>query len=154
MPTLGTPSAGSIRADGPPCFASLTESMIDARILATLGAILGALAVGLGAFGAHALRDALEPRALDIWTTGTTYLGWHAMALLVTGILAALVRPGLINTAGMLFLAGIILFCGSLFVLALGGPTWLGAVTPFGGVAFITGWILTAVEVWRMFGAS
>lgn len=128
--------------------------MLDARILATLGAILGALAVGLGAFGAHALRDVLESRALEIWTTGTTYLGWHAMALLLTGILAAVVRPGLINTAGILFLAGIVLFCGSLFVMALGGPAWLGAVTPLGGVAFILGWMLTAVEVWRMFGAS
>lgn len=128
--------------------------MNDARILATLGAILGALAVGLGAFGAHALREALEPRALEIWTTGTTYLGWHAMAMLVTGILAAVVRPGLINTAGLLFLAGIVLFSGSLLVLALGGPGWLGAVTPLGGVAFILGWILTAIEVWRMFGAN
>lgn len=128
--------------------------MNDARILATLGAILGALAVGLGAFGAHALREALEPRALEIWTTGTTYLGWHAMAMLVTGILAAVVRPGLINTAGLLFLAGIVLFSGSLLVLALGGPGWLGAVTPVGGVAFILGWILTAIEVWRMFGAN
>ncbi|NNF04032.1 MAG: DUF423 domain-containing protein [Rhodothermales bacterium] len=128
--------------------------MIEGRILAVLGALLSALAVGLGAFGAHALKDVLDPQALETWTTGTTYLGWHAAALLLTGLLAEFVRPGLINTAGALFLAGIFLFCGSLFVLALGGPRWFGPVTPLGGVAFISGWIVTAVAVWRMMDAT
>jgi len=125
--------------------------MIDGRILAVLGAMLSALAVGLGAFGAHALRDVLEPRALETWTTGTTYLGWHAAAMLIAGILAEVVQPGLINTAGLLFLIGIILFCGSLFALALGGPGWLGPITPFGGVLFIAGWIASAVALYHMF---
>lgn len=128
--------------------------MIDGRILAALGATLGALAVGLGAFGAHALREVLDPRALETWTTATNYLGWHAAAVMLTGILAALVRPGLVNTAGLLFLAGIVLFCGSLFVLALGGPRWFGAVTPIGGLLFISGWLAAAVAFWRMFDAS
>lgn len=128
--------------------------MIDGRMLVVLGALLSALAVAFGAFGAHALREILEPRALETWTTGTTYLGWHAAAVLLTGILAELVRPGLINTAGLLFLVGIVLFCGSVFVLALGGPRWVGPVTPFGGLAFIAGWIVMAVAGWRMFGVS
>lgn len=127
--------------------------MIEGRILAVVGALLGALAVGLGAFGAHALREVLEPRALETWSTATTYLGWHAAALLITGVLAVVVRPGLINTAGLLFLAGIVLFCGSLIVLALGGPKWFGAITPFGGVLFIAGWIMTAIACWRMLDA-
>jgi uncharacterized membrane protein YgdD (TMEM256/DUF423 family) len=81
-------------------------------------------------------------------------MGWHAFALLLAGILAEVVSPGLINTAGVLFLTGIVLFSGSLVVLALDGPRWVAMLTPLGGVAFIAGWITTAIALNRMFAAG
>ena len=129
--------------------------MFDARTIAVTGACLSAIAVALGAFGAHALRDVLEPGKLETWTTGTTYLGWHAFALIVIGVLThVLAGPegGLFPIAASFFLAGIVFFCGSVLSLALGAPGWLGAVAPIGGTAFILGWIVTAVALYRALG--
>ena len=99
--------------------------------------VVGALGVVAGAFGAHGLRERLAPAALDNWETAVTFHLFHALALLGLG-LAAVDRKHL--SAG-LFTAGIVLFCGSIYALVLGGPRWLGPVTPLGGLAFIAGWL-------------
>ena len=107
-------------------------------------AAFGAAAVMLGAFGAHALRGRLDGAALQVWHTAVEYQFWHALALLA--IASAAPRGSrLWRGAAVSFVLGIILFSGSLFLLALGAPHWLGFVTPFGGVALLAGWILLAV---------
>lgn len=111
-----------------------------------LGAVLGALAVLLGAFGAHALRAQLAPDMLAVFETGVRYHFLHAIALLFTGRHAD-GRAG--RAAGVLFVAGIAIFSGSLYALALTGVRAWGAVTPVGGVAFIAGWIALAVAMGR-----
>ncbi|HJU07599.1 MAG TPA: DUF423 domain-containing protein [Rhodanobacteraceae bacterium] len=110
-------------------------------------ALLGASAVGLGAFGAHALRDVLTPASLEIWRTAVQYHFWHTLAF----ALAAMIRTSRsIARAAMWLLAiGVLLFCGSLYALALGAPRWAGAITPVGGVAFILGWIALGTALVR-----
>lgn len=106
----------------------------------SLAALLGALGVVLGAFGAHALKARLEPAQIDVWSTAVEYHLVHAVALLAVALFGA--ATGRVVTwpaAG--FTAGIVLFSGSLYVLALGGPRWLGPVTPLGGLCFIAGWL-------------
>lgn len=114
------------------------------------GALAAALAVMLGAFGAHALREQLSADMLSTFETGVRYHVYHALALFV--VVLALARgydAGWATLAGWLFMAGILLFSGSLYVLAITGVRWLGAVTPFGGLAFIAGWLALAVAAWR-----
>jgi uncharacterized membrane protein YgdD (TMEM256/DUF423 family) len=110
------------------------------RVLFALGAASALLAVAAGAFGAHALKSRLTPELLVVFETGARYQMYHALGLLA----AAWARtrwPGPWPVrAGWLFVAGTVLFSGSLYSLALSGLTWLGAVTPFGGVAFLAGW--------------
>lgn len=102
--------------------------------------ILGALGVALGAFGAHALKARLTPEQLSAWETGVLYHLLHTAVLLMLGLYAAATqRP--ITPAAPLFAAGILLFSGSLYVLALGGPRLFGPVTPLGGLCFIAGWV-------------
>lgn len=116
------------------------------RLAIATASLLMALAVALGAFGTHALKARIAPEMLAIWQTGVTYHAWHALGLLLLGLLM-LHAPGSagLRYAAWLFVAGIVLFAGSLYLLALGAPRWLGAVTPFGGVAFIAGWVALAV---------
>jgi uncharacterized membrane protein YgdD (TMEM256/DUF423 family) len=119
------------------------------RIIVITAALTGAAAVALGAFGAHALRNTLDDHALTVWHTAVDYQFWHALALL--GV-AALARDGASRAlwfAAVAFFAGVILFCGSLYALALGAPRFSGAITPFGGVALIAGWIALAVYAFR-----
>ncbi len=113
-----------------------------------LGALLGSLAVAVGAFGSHALQQSLTPQRQNTFEIGVRYQFYHAIALLVVGIVH-LLQPDavLLSVAGWLFTAGILCFCGSLYWLALGGPRWLGPVTPLGGLAFIAGWLLLAVAL-------
>jgi uncharacterized membrane protein YgdD (TMEM256/DUF423 family) len=121
-----------------------------ARLFLVLAALAGALAVMLGAFGAHALRAKLGPDLLAIWNTAVQYHLWHALALLAIGLAAVhLPESGPLRWAGWLMLLGIALFSGSLYALALSGVRALGAVTPFGGVAFILGWLALAWAVVR-----
>lgn len=121
-----------------------------AKLFIVIGALAGAAAVVLGAFGAHALRARLAPDALAVYNTAVQYHFWHALALLAIGVVALqLPGAGTLKWAGWLMLAGIVLFSGSLYVLTLTGARWLGAVTPFGGAAFIAGWVLLAVAVAR-----
>lgn len=107
------------------------------KMLAVL-ALVGSVGVGLGAFGAHALRDVLDDKLMEVWRTAVLYLFVHTLA----GIFWSWRLPG--RAAGFLFLAGILLFSGSLFALCLTGIRWLGAVTPFGGVTLIGAWAWAA----------
>src|SRR5512139_1495167 len=120
------------------------------RIVLTLAAALLFVAVGTGAFGAHALRARLAPDALAIWQTAVQYHFWHGLGLLGAGILL-LQRPesGALASAAVLFVAGIVLFSGSLYALALTGAKAFGIVTPFGGVAFLGAWAALGWAAWR-----
>ena len=122
------------------------------RALIAIGALSGCLAVAAGAFGAHALRARLTPDMLDVFQTGVTYEMYHALALVGVGILLARFSSEgsvWLSAAGWLFIAGSILFSGSLYLLALTGTLWLGAITPLGGVAFLLGWLALAIGVLR-----
>jgi uncharacterized membrane protein YgdD (TMEM256/DUF423 family) len=114
------------------------------RIFFLLGALLGASGVAAGAFGAHALKQRLSPDMLAVFETGVRYQLYHALALLVVAWAAAHWTGSAARFAGWLFVAGVVLFSGSLYALALTGVRWLGAITPFGGIAFIAGWLLLA----------
>ncbi len=115
-----------------------------ARFFLAAGAISGGLAVAAGAFGAHALRARLPADLLSAWQTGAQYQLAHALALLAVGSLAARLPGAAAAWAGWLFLAGSVLFSGSLYALALTGLRALGAVTPLGGIAFLGGWAALA----------
>ena len=119
------------------------------RLFAGLGALAALLGVGLGAFGAHALRARLTPADLDIFETGVRYQMYHALALIAVGWASSRWPGGLTHAAGWAFLVGILIFSGSLYVLVLSGQRWLGAVTPLGGVAFLAGWLLLAWRILR-----
>ena len=117
------------------------------------GAILAALSVVLGAFGAHALKQLLSEKSLATFETGVRYQIYHAFALLVAGILYKEFPNKFVQISGRLFILGIILFSGSLYGLAAleltaqVGLRWIGAITPLGGLCFILGWLLLAVGV-------
>jgi uncharacterized membrane protein YgdD (TMEM256/DUF423 family) len=105
----------------------------------------------LGAFGAHALEGQLSAQQITWWHKAVNYQGLHSLALLATGLLALTAPPsGALKWAGWLFLAGILLFSGSLYALALSGIRSLGMLTPFGGLAFIAGWACLAIAAWRL----
>jgi len=110
------------------------------RTFLLAGAVAGLIAVGFGAFGAHGLRGRLTPEMLSVFETGVRYHMYHALALLLTAALMPRVPGKAIVAAGWLFVAGIVLFSGSLYLLAVTGVTVLGAITPIGGVAFLAGW--------------
>ncbi len=114
------------------------------------GAINAFLAVAFGAFGAHALKEKLSEKYLAIWETAVQYQMYHAIGLIVIGILMSSSIIGNVtqlNWAGYLMLAGIIIFSGSLYVLSLSGIGILGAITPIGGVAFLLAWVFIVVAV-------
>jgi uncharacterized membrane protein YgdD (TMEM256/DUF423 family) len=124
-----------------------------------IGALMGFLAVGFGAFGAHGLKDRLKPavsdttdeaafklRRLENFETASRYNMVHALALVAVGLLALAGRSGLALTiAGWSFVLGIVLFSGSLYAYGLTGLRWLGAITPFGGLGFLAGWLALAL---------
>ncbi|MFT3746845.1 MAG: DUF423 domain-containing protein [Agriterribacter sp.] len=115
-------------------------------------ALLGALSVALGAFGAHSLKKLIDENALSTFETGVRYQFYHTFALLSVGILYRRMPTKLMEWAGILFISGIILFCGSLYVLTFlqavenVGLKGIGAVTPLGGVCFIAGWICLFIQ--------
>ncbi|HAC78995.1 MAG: DUF423 domain-containing protein [Candidatus Binatia bacterium] len=111
-----------------------------------IGAILMALGVVLGAFGAHGLEGKITPEKLATFKTGVDYHLIHALGMIAVGLLAAQrgVSGGMLGGAFWCLFAGVILFSGSLYALSLGGPRWLGPVTPLGGSLFIVGWVLLA----------
>ncbi|MBL9013166.1 MAG: DUF423 domain-containing protein [Myxococcales bacterium] len=118
---------------------------MDRSPLIALGAINAALAVAAGAFGAHGLKDRLDARALEVFETAARYHMYHALALVLCGIIAT--RGA--TTAGWILQAGIVIFSGSLYALALTGVKGLGAITPIGGLAFLVGWGYLAWTSWR-----
>jgi uncharacterized membrane protein YgdD (TMEM256/DUF423 family) len=116
-------------------------------------AIIGALSVALGAFGAHALKEKLTPDALVIFETAVRYQFYHVFALLAAGMLYKEFPNKWISNAGKLFIIGIIIFCGSLYLLStfkgmnMEGMNWIGAITPLGGLSFILGWVCLFIGV-------
>ena len=119
------------------------------RTFAALGALSGFIAVAAGAFGAHGLKSRLSPEMLAVFETGARYQMYHALALVAVAWAAARWPGGATSGSGWLFVAGTLLFSGSLYALALGGPRWLGAITPVGGLAFLLGWLCLAWAVSR-----
>src|SRR5512144_2321740 len=115
------------------------------RTFMFIGALMGFVGVGLGAFGAHGLRGRLSPEMLAIFETGVRYQMYHALALLALAAMMPRLEGRTVLIAGWSFTAGILIFSGSLYALALTGVTMLGAITPIGGVAFLAGWIALAV---------
>lgn len=114
-----------------------------------LGAIGGFLSVALGAFAAHALKSILSPGLLEVFRTGVDYQAMHSLALLLTGLLGRDSDGRAWQLAGWAFASGILIFSGSLYLLALTDARWLGAITPIGGSAFLVGWGALAVTAWR-----
>ncbi len=116
-----------------------------ANKLVAFGALNGLISVAAGAFGAHALKQRLDARSLEIFETAARYQMFHALAMVLCGVLVA--RGA--TTAGWVFQAGIVIFSGSLYALALTGTKGLGAITPIGGLAFLVGWALLAWSALR-----
>ncbi|RMD95451.1 MAG: DUF423 domain-containing protein [Calditrichaeota bacterium] len=115
----------------------------------SIGAIFGFLGVALGAFGAHALRDTLDAYSRSIYEKAVFYQMFHALALIAVGLLQQGQQHLSLNFSGWSFCAGIVLFSGSLYVLATTGVKWLGAITPFGGIGFLLGWAWMAFAIWK-----
>jgi uncharacterized membrane protein YgdD (TMEM256/DUF423 family) len=114
------------------------------RLFIIAGALAAGIAVVAGAFGAHGLEGRVTAGRLETFKTGVTYQMYHALALLFVGWAAFQGASGPVTWAGYAFIAGIVIFSGSLYLLVLTDTGWLGAITPIGGVAFIIGWILLA----------
>ena len=118
------------------------------RLFALIGAFMALLAVALGAFGAHGLRARVSPEDLAIFETGVRYQMYHALALFAVAWAASRWPGTVIHAAGWMFLVGVLIFSGTLYVLVLSGYRWLGAITPVGGVALVVGWAFLA---WGIF---
>ena len=119
-----------------------------AKLFLTAGGLAALAAVVLGAFGAHALKSRLSAEMLALWHTGVEYHVYHALGLLAVGLVATqLPESALLKWSGWLMLAGIALFSGSLYALALSGERWLGAITPIGGLGFLAAWVLFVAAV-------
>ncbi len=122
------------------------------RLYIGLGALFAGIAVLLGAFGAHSLKAVLTAKQLATFQTGVHYQFIHSLALVLIGVLGTTANPPLdekLKTPGKFFIAGILLFSGSLYALALGGPRFMGPVTPLGGLCFMIGWFTLASRFLR-----
>jgi uncharacterized membrane protein YgdD (TMEM256/DUF423 family) len=112
-------------------------------IFLLLGALSAMIGVGMGAFGAHGLKTVISPELLTVYQTGVTYQMWHALGLISIALIHQQAPASkLLTWAGWLMFAGILLFSGSLYLLALLNLKWLGMITPIGGVCFLTAWLL------------
>lgn len=119
-----------------------------------LGALGGLLSVAFGAFGAHALRDRLDAYSLGVFETAVQYQFYHSLALLIAGLLLIQFPASvLLKSSVVLFVLGILVFSGSLYILSLSGVRWWGAVTPLGGLAFIAAWACMATAGWQLLGS-
>ncbi|AIE86766.1 DUF423 domain-containing protein [Fimbriimonas ginsengisoli] len=114
------------------------------RTFVSLGAWLAGIAVALGAFGTHALKDRLSEKAMETWHTAVQYHALHALALVVVGLVCAYAETKMVRAAGWLFAAGIVIFGGTLYAYALTGIVGFAIVTPLGGLCFILGWAALA----------
>lgn len=125
--------------------------MMSAAFVLRAAALLGGLAVALGAFGAHGLKDRVAPEMLAVYETGVKYHFYHALALLALALgPERLWQSAAAPWAGWAWIAGIAVFSGSLYLMTFTGARWLGAITPIGGVAFIVGWALLFVAAGRL----
>ncbi|MDT6919726.1 MULTISPECIES: DUF423 domain-containing protein [Pseudomonas] len=115
-----------------------------------LAAFFGFTGVALGAFAAHGLKNRLTPEYLTIFHTGVTYQLVHTLALFGVALLATQIQGRLITWAGLSFTVGIVLFSGSLYLLTMTGISKLGIITPFGGLAFLIGWVCLGLAAWRL----
>lgn len=113
------------------------------------GAVFMALGVLLGAFGAHALKTQISPEMLLVYKTGVEYQFYHALGLLIIGLIGFHIESKWINRSAILIGIGIILFSGSLYILTISGIKTIGAITPIGGLSFIAGWISLAIGIWK-----
>ena len=121
-----------------------------AKTFLMIAAISGLLAVAIGAFGAHGLKARISEDLMAVFQTGVQYHFYHTLALLMVGMLMiAYPQVSLLKWSGCLFVAGLLIFSGSLYILALTGVKWLGAITPIGGVAFMAGWLTLALAVYH-----
>jgi len=120
---------------------------MQSNVIISIGSFNAAIAILLNAFAAHGLKGSLEPRWLEIFETACRYHLWHGIALILLGLLAQRLSQTRCNLIASLMLTGIILFSGSLYVLSLTQLTWLGMITPLGGLSFISAWFLLA---WSM----
>ncbi|MGK9044125.1 DUF423 domain-containing protein [Mammaliicoccus vitulinus] len=119
------------------------------KLFIIIGAINAMIAVAAGAFGAHGLENKLSAKYLDIWEKATTYQMYHALGLILIGIITGTTSASL-NVAGWLMTFGIVFFSGSLYILAVTQIKILGAITPIGGVLFIVSWVLLVIAVWKV----
>lgn len=126
-------------------------SVAPGNLLVAIGAIHAAVAIAAGAFGAHALRTRLDARRLEVFELASRYQLIHAVALVVCGLLVAR-GLGAAQLAGWILCAGVVVFSGSLYAIALTGVRGLGAITPIGGVALLVGWVVLAVAALRAQG--
>lgn len=122
---------------------------MNARLCLIIASVSGMLVVALGAFAAHALRNQLSERLYEIWQTAVQYQMFHTLALLAVGVLLVRQNRLGLRLAAWLFIGGMLLFCGSLYSLALTGLTTLGMITPLGGLLFIVGWLMFALSMFR-----
>lgn len=113
--------------------------------------VLLALAVAIGAFGAHGLKAHLSQEMLQTYRTGVEYHFYHALGLLLIGVLSVVYPSNILNWSAFLLTLGTILFSGSLYLMAITGIKWLGAITPIGGLSFIAGWVFLFLSVWKNF---
>jgi uncharacterized membrane protein YgdD (TMEM256/DUF423 family) len=119
------------------------------RLFVLLGSLAAFLGVALGAFAAHGLKNKLSPDMFNIFEVGVRYHMYHALGLFAVAAVAGRWSGPWVTAAGWLFVFGIVIFSGTLYLLAMGGPRWLGAITPIGGLSFLAGWLLLAWAVWR-----
>lgn len=122
--------------------------MSSPKIIIAIAAILLALAVAAGAFGAHALKNILSADRMETWETAVQYHAWHALGLMLIALIGAQFEIATTWPASLI-LTGIVIFSGSLYALCLTGIGWLGAITPIGGLAFIIGWILFGIQMFK-----
>ena len=120
------------------------------KVLFLFGLFFCGFSVLMGAFGAHALKDKLSEYSMLIYDKAVFYQLFHAFGILITAVLAQIFNTQTFNLSGLLFIFGILLFSGSLFVLSLTGIKWFGAITPIGGVMFIVGWCLLFFKILKM----
>lgn len=122
------------------------------RVFLIIGALCGFLGVAGGAFAAHGLKSQLSPDMLAVFETGARYQMYHALALIAVAWAQAQWPSPLVITSGWFFVFGIVVFCGSLYLLSLSQISWLGAITPIGGLAFLAGWLCLAWAAWKAEG--
>jgi len=123
---------------------------MSSKHLLIIGSALMALAVAFGAFGAHVVQDLLTPERFGVYQTAVQYHFYHALGLLIAGILSLWIRDSKwLKWSGIMMMAGILVFSGSLYVLTLTDSGWLGMITPLGGLVFILGWIFLAIAVFK-----